>query len=615
MIMSGNDRTFHLQFPTDQMENNFHVGGIHKGFRSSTSINLSWDPIDSAVGYMVQQDGSDLVATTEPQYNVTGLVPDTEYRFNIAYSTDGTTYLPKKYYTTVYVTSDTDHFFPVLPSLTDDVLISSTCGFVDPYTAEDLYMNVGHNVYKYNIASGVRTLLGDLRLTGVGNAQSRQLSNKRVYHVVNGQTVFMDAGIELANRINSGNISAYLNDPAFVIFDHALVSSPTNTASLVSFTASLDGNFIYYSTTDEDIWKYDAGANVSTLIYAGEGSANTRGLTLDPLDQNSMAFFDNAILKHINLTTLDVTDVRSAMSIAHSIELLGGVIYGIRWHASFFKIDIDGNNYEDLLKPGINFNGLVLDTINKRVILFEGIGTLSSIKVYNIPTIADLPDDPSVFVVVPRPISLDMSWQAIDGATGYAVRYMVGESGTLLSSTEFTDKTKHPVRNLEPGTTYTVFLYYSTNTATPNLLVGSTTKSTLPNLASNYDSSSFENDAADGGFDLTTLGSQSLEILSEVLNEVFSTGALIEFPIGSGSTKAKFVKRGGTTSVENEESIAIPFDTSSGSGQTVSLTLSDSSTVGVTYDESTDELAIAGVTYSAGQSLVLDGKKVTIFNV
>ena len=99
------------------------------------------------------------------------------------------------------------------------------------------------------------------------------------------------------------------------------------------------------------------------------------------------------------------------------------------------------------------------------------------------------------------------------------------------------------------------------------------------------------------------------------MNELFDTGAEIEFSVGATSTKAKFLKRGESTTIADEESIAIPFNTDSGTGQTATLTLESGSSVAMTYDATADEVSIGGTVYASGQSLILDGKKVTVYNI
>lgn len=193
-------------------------------------------------------------------------------------------------------------------------------------------------------------------------------------------------------------------------------------------------------------------------------------------------------MKHLNLATLVVTELVTGTGVAYNCEVHGGVIYGTRWYGSLFSINVDGTGYEDIMKPSTNFAGLFIDTVNTRVLAYEYLGL---IQVFPDPTMPYLPDDPSLFVTTPRPISLVLSWQPVDGATGYSVIYTIGKSGgsdNVISSGEFTDKIRHSVKNLQSGATYTVTLSYYDHTRI-EILIGLSIKTTLVNLLGNYDSS------------------------------------------------------------------------------------------------------------------------------
>lgn len=600
-------------------EIDFSIPGMKKGLQTSSSIDLSWEPIDSAIGYKILQNGLVIDSTSSTSLSVTGLDVDTDYKFTLQYTTDGVTFSTNRFYNAFFHTSSTAYHFPLLPALFEIPSISWGVGFSDPYTANELFLGSGNYLYKYDLSENTLTLLRDIRM-GYGYPINRMWHNKSVYFKYG--TVVYDAGIDIEKRRSVLGVYDFMGDPENVVFDHEIVSGG-DTAQVYGFTSTLDGSNIYYSTHDEDLFVYDVSAKTSTRIYEGDGTSNTRSLRIDPLDQNSMIFVDNSTLKRIDLTTYAVTEIKTSISAAHLFYVIGGVVHGCHWYGSYFKINVDGTGYEEIIRAGFNFNAMFVDTINKRVLLFDDGYTC---KVVPDSTIPDLPSDPSTitFVVHPRPISLDMVWKEVDGATGYTVKYaagagVLGECSTVITSTEFTENLSHSIGNLQSDTEYTVYLYYSIDTSTPTILLGSGTYSTLENLPGNYDSSSFANKERGGAFDLTSLSPKSLQMLAGAMNDLFDTGAEIYIKVGPNSTKstkAKFVKRGETTSVEGGgSSIAIPFNTSSGSGQDATLKLSDNTSVVVEYDETTEAITIGGNTYASGQSLVLDGQKVTIYTV
>jgi len=273
-------------------------------------------------------------------------------------------------------------------------------------------------------------------------------------------------------------------------------------------------------------------------------------------------------------------------------------------------MNVDGTNYQQLFKPGSNFNAMTLDTVNKRVIFVENKG----VKVYPMPTMADLPDDPTSLSVGVSPISLDMDWQAIDGATSYTVTYTVGDSSTVLTPIAGTTDTIYSISGLDPETTYTVNLYYAT-AENPSNLFGSATKTTLADLDENYSSTSFSDGS--GGFNMSNLTALVMASMGSRMNTLFTTGQKIKLNVGGSKRDTTFVRLGETASLEeNGGAISIPFRGDGGAGQSASITLSDGvTTVAVAFDETTEEITVNGTSYTSGDTFILDGKKVTIVDV
>ena len=214
-----------------------------------------------------------------------------------------------------------------------------------------------------------------------------------------------------------------------------------------------------------------------------------------------------------------------------------------------------------------------------------------------------------VFDIVPTAgvTSISATVVEIAGALTYQIR--VGESGTTgtttvthtgISAGDFT------IKALTPATTYTLELYADTGSGYS--LVDTETVTTLANSAANYDTSVY---GSDGKYDLSTLDGSSFSLLKEVINDVFSTGDKLEINLGSSNkSEVAFVKVG--EAVSTEDSILVPFDSAGGSGQVITMNLSDTSTVSVTYDDVNNALNIGGSTVQVGESVVVDGKKLTV---
>lgn len=220
---------------------------------------------------------------------------------------------------------------------------------------------------------------------------------------------------------------------------------------------------------------------------------------------------------------------------------------------------------------------------------------------------------PDVVTMTPRVTSLVVLEEEIPGATAYRLATQeTGSATAVVAKPSFTDPTQ-VIRNLSPDTEYTLRLY-STSGSGGSTLAGASTVSTLPNLAENYKTSEFL--SASGRFDLSSLGATSVNHLSEVMNDLFSTGDQIDINIGGrGPTASKFVRRGASVAVDDSEALVAPFTKDAGAGQAITLTLSDASEGALSFDETTEVVTVGAVSYDAGDSLVLDGKKCTIIDI
>lgn len=196
----------------------------------------------------------------------------------------------------------------------------------------------------------------------------------------------------------------------------------------------------------------------------------------------------------------------------------------------------------------------------------------------------------------------------VDSATGYRLTTQEDEMEETTALDDVTELVQK-IKDLQPGTTYTVRLYV--NTGNGYALEEEIVSSTLQNTAENHNLDDY---GSDGTFDFTDLSSSELNVMGEVMNELFDTGVEISFTLGSKTTKSTFVKLGETVGLdENSESIVIPFTSTGGTNQSATLSLSDDTEIDVTYDESV--VTIGGNQLSEGESIVLDGKKLTLYTV
>ena len=572
-------------------------------------VDISWSAVSGAIGYQVLVNSVLYETTTSVlTSSVRGFADTTVLLIEIQYTTDGTTYIasPEKdlSFTVVFQYGTTD--------LAPAWYARPGWGgvFLDPYNPTDFICSnqAGHFAY-YNAEAETY----EIKSVGGGNpfarsAIIRDFQTKELFFVpfsYNNRIINMGVNGE-DSFLWTGNADVLAES----VHQHSVLG-----VKIEQIALSFDGQTFYYCTNETLAKIYSVGRDGTgeTLIHTMATTGDF--LATDPLDSDIIVFTEGTEIKYLTLSTSIVTTIAvTGSAINRGLYVLGGVVYTSRYLSSgngYVSINIDGSNeftYLSSSRPNMVSLAMGLDTINKKAYVFED----GEVNIITDGTIGDLPSDPSVFSVVSRPISLDVAWQPVPGATAYGVRYSLGALGlnSQISSISSTTDLMHPIRNLLPGTEYSVYVYYSTSSANPSLLLGSNPFSTLPNIAANYDTSSYSD--GDGGFDLSTLTTESLGSLSDLFNDLFSTGDSLSLSISGKTTKAKFISLGATSSIENEESVAIPFTTT---GQTATLTLENATTVLVTYDDTLETIGISGGTYSSGDSFILDGKKATVYDV
>ena len=193
----------------------------------------------------------------------------------------------------------------------------------------------------------------------------------------------------------------------------------------------------------------------------------------------------------------------------------------------------------------------------------------------------------------------------VPGASTYRITITEPPSGTVRIAHNDISPGDFVIGRLTPATTYTLQLLADSGNGF--VVEDTETVTTLQNSAGNYDRNTF---GSDGEFDLSVLDVSEFSLLDDVINDVFTTGDRLEVNLGPRSSRVSFVRRGET--VSTDESILAPFNADSGSGQQITMHLSDSSTVQVAYDETNNSLTIGGAGVQVGESIAIDGKKLTV---
>ncbi|CAN0244307.1 unnamed protein product [Ectocarpus sp. 6 AP-2014] len=231
-------------------------------------------------------------------------------------------------------------------------------------------------------------------------------------------------------------------------------------------------------------------------------------------------------------------------------------------------------------------------------------------------------DDKQTFIITERTLLMSVKPSVtvakiyvseVDEALSYKVDVFETISGQQIYSqtiSSITDVKSTKVVNLTSTTSYTAYLYVDIGNGLESR--ENAVFDTLQDTLENYDTSVYSDN---GKFDLSSIGTAALGLMDKYLNDLFTTGDTLELKVGNKTKTAKFVNRGSTVSVSDSTSLVAPFSDDGGSGQSFNMTLSDTSTVTVLYDETNNSVTINSTSYSPGESLVLDGKKVVVYEI
>ena len=407
----------------------------------------------------------------------------------------------------------------------------------------------------------------------------------------------------------TGNIVA-TNNTSGGIIGFASRRTSTYTANISNSINAMNGNVDEVAIGASGI-STSVSMNIDTSFGLTYTSA-TYGSTSDIFTGTTSILFTD--LDYIPLVFTD--DASNSYEYEMVFGNVGGnASYSQYTHVILFKDDIAGPYFIDFDLTGNSTGYLAYITAGASPVAY----TNGSLTVLN--SSANFVYDYSGSVILftkPLPTSFEVTGAgainitvtitAITGADAYQLRYAPTSGGTpVVAHSGFTDLTK-VISNLDPEVEYQVSLYYLPTGLSVYTLDGSKTATTLANVSANYDVSAY---GSGGEYDLS--GIINLGNISEVMNDIFTSGDKISIDLGR-PIKTTFVKLGDTLAIP-EDSALFPFTPSNGASQQVTLTLPDTTTQTITYNEVSEEITVGGNTYSDGDAFILNGKKAKVFNV
>lgn len=227
-------------------------------------------------------------------------------------------------------------------------------------------------------------------------------------------------------------------------------------------------------------------------------------------------------------------------------------------------------------------------------------------------------DGPNADAALPVTVSpsvffLDIEWSAesFSEISSYKVEFTstAENSSTLeniVTNSNSTEDSTLSTRlyNLLPDSSYTLALFASPDSITYEQVGDSGIFSTLENVVSNIDAETLRN--SEGVFDISDFEGDGLD---EHMNTLFATGDQVIRRVNNESVTTTFVRDGGSYPLEPGV-FSFPFSAIAGAGQAASLGTSN-----IMFDEMNDAIVIDGVMYTDGDSLTINGKIVTVYNI
>lgn len=209
----------------------------------------------------------------------------------------------------------------------------------------------------------------------------------------------------------------------------------------------------------------------------------------------------------------------------------------------------------------------------------------------------------SISAVSTSPFSVNISWVAVDDASSYRIDYSSDSSITV------TGTTKTSVFNLESSTLYEFTLYSSEDDVVFTLVPDGIVNITTPvNNASGYNISEF---LVDDVYDFSEFAPGKASELASIITDIFDQDESVKM-IVHGTVTELLVSgvSGETINVVDNDDYILPFQSGGVSNQTLVVEGLYNGTL--TYDESLNQIEIDGIAYSSGDTVLIDGVRITI---
>ena len=493
-------------------------------------------------------------------------------------------------------------------------LIQNLATFPNPIRGETVGGVIGYSRISGPISKVINAMIGDLLASntagGVIGEVYRTNTTQSVDTLINSMTGNIST-TSSALHYTGGVVGSFSVFGSFTV-SHLLNYMTGDIVSLSPWNDTRDGGIVGSGSSSLTIANSINAMNgsvnsaiVGVSVSVSSATTNTNfGLTFED-DNHGTSTPPSGLLTNSDFPDLPYASLDSTDSAGNPIEfdfvyanLSGNSTYSAHTHAVLHTGDVS-------TPFGVDFDISESNTTVYTTLINKETVTVTQPALTVLDIVVIIPP----LAVEARSINIPVTISEVTGATGYNITYE-GPTGGEVTAVSGTTTLEHNITGLVPETEYTIKLYADTGAG--YALTEELTATTLPNVAANYDITDFHDSG--GVTDLTTLDATTLATMASVLPGLVDTGDVVTVALPTEpALSTSFVAEGDTLSIENIDGILLPFDQSSGAGQTVFLTLSDgTTTVPVTYDEVADTITVDSV--SSGDTFYLDDKKLQVFD-
>lgn len=357
-------------------------------------------------------------------------------------------------------------------------------------------------------------------------------------------------------------------------------------------------------------------SSVETQIIPGFGLTHTSSGTTVTLTALTGSFGLHSGFDDLEYFALEGTD---SIGNSYVYEFLfsnvsGSVDYSQYTHVVISSRDVSGpiEVQTDLPDSSVEYI-YFLSTNSNEVVTSPGLSITYSSGVVLDTSGSTLYPVPPLVITITSPFSIVLSWDEVSGSLGYRLNYGLTSSGTLdRFVTTDSSSTSAEIVNLDASTDYSFQLYSSSDGSTFVLEDDVTGSILMPaNSSSGYILSRF---LVNERYDFSSFGPDKTSQIASIVGNLLGQDESVLMNV-NGETKELLVAgvTGGTIDVTDGDRYVLPFQTSDGSGQ--SITLEGAYEGPLDYNESNDSLTIDGQEYFAGDSVIVGNTRITLSSV